>query len=157
MADLIAEHYPAIFRFCARRIGSDLAADASQETFVTAWKQIRAYEGRSNLSTWLFGIANNTCRNMARKRKMENEFAADWLDDKPADSPEPEIVARETLRSALSKLSSEHREVILLHEIEGFGYEEIAQLLSIPLGTVKSRIHTAFQLLRKSLNPETQP
>jgi RNA polymerase sigma-70 factor (ECF subfamily) len=165
MAHLVDEHYDAVYRFCARRIGPDHAQDAAQETFLTAQKRIGSFAQASSLSTWLFGIAHNHCRNFARKRKMETLVSDTWLADRDSNgdtSPatdhashitnhEQTLVDREALRQALSTLSSDHREVVLLHEVEGLTYEEAATVLGIPVGTVKSRLHHAFQNLRIAL------
>lgn len=150
MARIVDEHYDAVFRFCARRVGPDVAADAAQETFLTAQRQISKFEGRSSLSTWLFGIAHNHCRNASRRRKLDS---CEWMQDGMTESPEQTLIDREALRGALKGLSNEHREVVLLHEIDGLTYEEAALVLGIPAGTVKSRLHHAFVALRKSLLP----
>lgn len=153
MAEIAAEHYAAVFRFCARRLGPDLAADAAQETFITAQKAMRRFDGSSALSTWLFGIALNTCRNLARKRRMEMSYEHAW--ELPAKEPgEATLVDREALRVALKKLSPPHLEVVILHELEGMTYEEAAQVIGIPVGTVKSRLHHAFLDLRRFLGVE---
>lgn len=150
MGRIVGEYYADVYRFCARRVRSDLAEDAAQETFVTAQKAIKQFDGRSSLRTWLFGIANNQCRNLARKRRFEIT-----LDEALAkDSPETGLIQREALRMAMAKLSIEHREVVVMHEIEGLGYDEIGSVLGIPSGTVKSRLHHAFLNLRQSLGPE---
>ena len=146
-------YYDDVWRFCARRIGPDLASDASQETFVTAQRRLAEFEGRSELKTWLFGIALNHCRNLARKRKPE--VPVDWLADTTSepvvDGMGRQVIDREVLRGALSKLSEEHREVVLMHEVDGLTYQEAADLLGIPVGTVKSRLHHAFLNLRAAL------
>jgi RNA polymerase sigma-70 factor (ECF subfamily) len=70
-----------------------------------------------------------------------------------APTPEGQIVDREALRIALARLSPEHREVVLLHEVDGFTYDEIAEIAGIPVGTVKSRLYHAFLNLRQTLAP----
>jgi len=147
MEQIVRDHYASVFRFCARRVGVDLAADAAQDTFVTAQKVLRFFRGDSSLSTWLFGIANNECRRSVRKRRVE--IGPLQIDvPNPNDVTESIIVDREALFQAMDKLSEEQREVVLLHELEGLTYEEAAQVLGIPVGTVKSRIHHAFRNLR---------
>jgi RNA polymerase sigma-70 factor (ECF subfamily) len=153
MAALVSEHYPSVFRFCAHRLGIEKAADAAQETFLTAQKRLRSFDKRSSLLTWLFGIANNHCRNLARKHRLEISFEDMWS---TTPTPEGQLVDREALRVALLDLTKEHREAVVMHEIEGLTYEEIARILGIPSGTVKSRIHTAFQQLRLKLLPADQ-
>jgi RNA polymerase sigma-70 factor (ECF subfamily) len=163
MARIVNTHYDAVFRFCARRLGPDLAADAAQETFLTAQRRMKSFEGCSSLATWLFGIAHNHCRNLSRKRKVEVLADGAWditdagsgrIGDSggpSSGSEERTIVDRVALRDALAKLSPEHREVVMLHEVEGLTYEEAAEVIGVPSGTVKSRLHHAFLNLRSTL------
>lgn len=155
LGKLVAEHYARVYRFCARRIGEDLAADAAQETFITMQRTIRRYEGRSTMSTWLIGIAHNHCRNLSRKAKAAPVPVEDWFDVAAPDHGD-RVVAQETLRSALSELSADHREVVVLHEVEGLTYGEIAEIVGVPEGTVKSRLYHAFRNLREQLCEVTQ-
>ncbi len=152
MAQIVTEHYPAVYRFCARRIGPELAQDAAQETFISAQGAMKRFDGRSALGTWLLGIAHNHCRNLARKKRIEMTFADTWMSDQAEDGAERTLIDREALRIALLKLSAEHREIVLMHEVEGLTYEEAASVLGVPVGTVKSRLHHAFLNLRKSLS-----
>ncbi len=153
MAEIAVEHYAAVYRFCVRRLGPDLASDAAQETFLIAQKSIKRFDGTSALSTWLFGIALNTCRNLARKRRTEMSYEHAW--DVAAKEPgESTLVDREALRGALKKLSPTHLEVVILHEVEGLTYEEAATLIGVPVGTVKSRLHHAFLDLRRFMGVE---
>lgn len=143
---LVCEHYSQVFRFCARRVGSQAAADVTQEVFLTMQQSIKRYENRSTFSTWLLGIAQNHCRNHSRKQKsgwlqLQNWFA-------PTHPFEHKAIASVVLQEALGKLSDDHREVVVLHELDGMTYTEIATFLGIPEGTVKSRLHHAFQSLR---------
>jgi RNA polymerase sigma-70 factor (ECF subfamily) len=153
IAAIAQEHYDAVFRFCARRVGVDRAADAAQETFLTAQKALKKFRGESTVSTWLFGIANNECRRLARKERL----APVTLEIDPArpasEHSEEAIVNRQALLQAMQKLSPEHREAVILHELDGLTYEEAAVILGVPVGTVKSRLHHAFTNLRKSLSP----
>ena len=151
MATIAREHYDAVFRFCARRVGPDRAADVSQDTFLTAQKALHKFRGESNLTTWLFGIAHNECRRVYGRQRCEPLLLE--IDPEIPSHPggEGAIVDRHALQHALSKLSVEHREVVILHELEGLTYEEASEVLSIPVGTVKSRLHHAFLQLRRSL------
>lgn len=150
MARIVSEYYAPVYGFCVRRLGADLGQDAAQETFVTAQRGIKRFDGRSTLSTWLFGIANNHCREQSRKRKREITFE-DSFDIAGNEQVEAGAVNREFLRNALLKLSPEHREVVVLHEIEELTYEEAAAVLGVPVGTVKSRLNAAFGNLRRSM------
>jgi RNA polymerase sigma-70 factor, ECF subfamily len=151
---LVCEHYAQVFRFCARRIGQQAAADITQEVFLTMQQTIKRFESRSSFSTWLLGIANNHCRNHARKAKAEWLPLETWFS--PSVSFESQIINTEFINTALAKLSEEHREVIVLHELDGLTYPEIATLLKIPEGTVKSRLHHAFQQLRTTYAPQQE-
>ena len=151
MATIAREHYDAVFRFCARRVGIDRAADASQDTFLTAQKVLHKFRGESNLTTWLFGIAHNECRRISRKSRCEPVLLEIDPEIPSQSNGESAIVDRNVLHQALLKLSPEHQEVVILHEIEGLTYEEAAAILNVPVGTVKSRLHHAFLLLRRSL------
>jgi RNA polymerase sigma-70 factor, ECF subfamily len=152
MSDIVREHYSLVYRFCARRLGPDLAQDAAQETFLTAQKSMARFNGQSSLSTWLLGIAHNHCRNLYRKRGHELTWLGeDAMMSAEADASERTLIDRQLLRQALAKLSPEHREAVLLHEIEGLSYDEAALVVGVPPGTIKSRLHYAFLQLRRSL------
>lgn len=148
MAQIVREHYGAVYRFCARRIGPETAQDAAQDTFVTAQKAIRKFKGDSSLLTWLLGIAHNHCRNLARKNNKEIPLCETWVG---SELPEDDIVNRDLLRQSLSRLSPEHLEVVVLHELDGLTYDEAATILNVPVGTVKSRLHHAFLKLRSEV------
>lgn len=165
LGSLVREHYARVYRFCARRIGEDWAPDAAQETFVTMQRSLKRFAGASAFETWLLGIAHNQCRTLARKRRLAPLQLEAWIADPTSQGNEPElgsplktegsyqaVIDRESLRCALSKLSEEHREVVLLHEVEGLRYSEIAEILGVPEGTVKSRLHHAFLNMRGMLS-----
>lgn len=149
MDRVVRDHYDAVYRFCARRIGLARAADAAQDTFLTAQRAIRRFRGDSSLRTWLLGIALNECRRTVRRHgadplPLEIDLPC------PADDAGA-IVDRQALASALARLSDDHRDVVVLHELQGLTYEEVAAVLKVPVGTVKSRLHHAFLNLRKEM------
>ena len=147
IAKLAQQHYDRVFRFCSTRVGYHHAGDAAQETFVTAQRNLSKFRGESQPLTWLIGIALNECRRVNRNLQRSEQLP----EFKDETSQESELINREILRQAMSKLSDEHREVVTLHEIDGFTYEEIAQITNIPVGTVKSRLFHAFTTLRKAI------
>ena len=151
IAEIAKTYYDCVYRFCARRIGPDSAADAAQETFLTAQRVLCKYRGEAPLKTWLLGIAHNECRRLARKRKLDP--APLELKQDPSISPESSWVDRQALTQAMSKLTPEHREAVILIELDGLSYDEASAVLGIPAGTVKSRLHYAFVTLRRSLFP----
>jgi RNA polymerase sigma-70 factor, ECF subfamily len=145
------------------------AQDLTQDTFLRALKAIKSFRGESNLKTWLFRIAINESKNRWRwwKRRKndltisldaENSFTEMPLSDTIADTsenPETEILRRERefqLKKLLRELPQNFREVIILRDIEGLSYEEIAAALSANVGTIKSRIARGREELRKKLS-----
>lgn len=145
------------------------AGDLTQETFLSALKSIRSFRGEAELKTWLFRIALNHSRNRFRwwKRRRRSETTSldkplgdgtttlsDTIADK-GETPEEVVLRRERRRrlmAAVNSLPEMFRETIVLCDIEGLGYEEIAQALGINLGTVKSRIARGREQLRKKLS-----
>jgi RNA polymerase sigma-70 factor (ECF subfamily) len=153
IAQIARDNYDAVYRFCARRVGSDRAADVAQETFLTAQKALPKYRQESSVRTWLFGIAHNECRRIVRQKRLETPLLELDPAKRSQEDSEETLVNRQALQTALAKLSDEHREVVLLHEVEGLTYEEVGVVLGVPAGTVKSRLHHAFLNLRKALEP----
>lgn len=140
------------------------AADVVQETFINAYQSLNSFKGDSEFFTWLYRIAFNAAISQRRKKKATLRF--DWgTDDRlnePSDDSEyarPEAALERSederrLQEALNKLSEEHRIVLVLKEIEGQRYEEIAEILDVPIGTVRSRLHRARLELREILEQE---
>ena len=153
--DIAREHYDAVYRFCARRVGPERAADAAQETFLTVQRIIVKFRGESSIRTWLFGVALNECRRTLRRQGTPCAPLEHALLVSNDAEGEDRIVNREILRQVLEELSEEHREVVMLHELEGLTYEEAGEVLGIPTGTVKSRLHHAFLNMRRALAKES--
>lgn len=158
--------YALLFRLTQ---DAEEAADLTQETFLSALKAIRKFRGEADLKTWLFRIAVNESRNRFRWWKRRFRSQTDSLDapfgtgEKPLSetvssssaSPEETILQRERerhLTKALSSLSQVFREAVVLCDIEGLSYEEIATALDVNIGTVKSRIARGREELRKKLS-----
>ncbi|MBA3725991.1 MAG: RNA polymerase sigma factor [Armatimonadetes bacterium] len=148
LAKVVTEHYSGVFRFCSRLLDAQRAEDAAQETFLRAGKLIQSFRHESAIRTWLFGIALNVCRNERRKMKPTLPLQ-DW--DHAPSTPDKSVIAAHLLREAMAQLDADHRDVVVLHEMEGLTYDECAQALGIPIGTVKSRLHYAFVRLRELL------
>ena len=150
MDRVVRDHYDAVYRFCARRLGPARAADAAQDTFLTAQRAIRRFRGESSLRTWLLGIALNECRRAIRRGGAEPlPLEVDLVC--PSAEGEASVVDRQALAAALARLSEDHRDVVVLHELQGLTYEEVAAVLRVPVGTVKSRLHHAFINLRREM------
>ncbi len=139
------------------------AYDAAQETFVRVYRNIESFKEQSSFSTWLYRITANVCSDILRKRKKHaNVLSINGMSDGLKDfdvrdeSPTPEDVAelderQRAVRAAIAELREEYRAVITLCDVEGMSYDEISRILSLPTGTVKSRINRARNALKKIL------
>jgi RNA polymerase sigma-70 factor (ECF subfamily) len=157
-AALFDEHHAALFAFCYHLLGRrQEAEDLCQSAWLEAIRSLRSYRGRGSFRAWLHGIVLNLYRNHLRSRRPDPEPLSPDLpsEDKTSD-PQQMAERQETtrrLRTALAQLEPAHREVVILHELQGFRYREIAHLLGCPVGTVKSRLHYGLLALRAALNP----
>jgi RNA polymerase sigma-70 factor, ECF subfamily len=141
------------------------AWDVSQDAFIRAFQALGSFRGDSALYTWLFRIVMNVARDRARQQAargrafgMERVEEADWdraLADqgRAPDTHAAAVEERERLDRALATLSEPHRAIIMLSDLEGLSYREIAEVLDIPMGTVMSRLHNARRRLREALGP----
>lgn len=160
-----ADIYALLFRLTQ---DAEEARDLTQETFLRALKAVKNFRGDADLKTWLYRIAINESRNRFRWWKRRNRSATVSLDAEDAfaetslhekisgnsDNPEMETLRRErqtALRQALNDLSENFREAIILRDIEGLSYEEVAAALETNVGTIKSRIARGREELRKKL------
>jgi RNA polymerase sigma factor (sigma-70 family) len=155
---LYDRHYLAVLRFVQRVLrGNHEAEDVCQETFLTASRVAGAFDGRSSCRPWLYGIASRLMlqrgRGAARLARFLARVTAHAVEPTP---PSPhELLLRNELQDGLSRaldaLATDKRVVLILAEVEGLSCAEIAQALSIPLGTVWTRLHHARRALRKQL------
>ena len=137
----------------------DDARDALQDAFVKTWQNLSRFDLKRRFAPWFFQILRNQCRDAMRSRKAR--FRVEALDGRlelkpgdPEDGPERRAqrkAAKEILWKGLERLSEDHREVLVLKEIEGFRYGEIARILDIPEGTVASRLFHARRALAEAL------
>lgn len=159
---LVDAYQNRLFGFVRRMVpNTDEAADVTQEAFIRAFQSFGRFDGRSSVRTWLFRIAYNLCVDRARKADRSPDQVGlvepegeeidvvdtRWQPDRLVISDELAEVVEEGLRSMSEKL----RSVLLLHDREDMAYEEIANLLDIPIGTVKSRLFLARAHLQKVL------
>lgn len=150
-SELVARHQDRIYRFLLRMTRSqEDARDMTQDTFLNAYQALPRWRADARLSTWLFRIARNQALDWLRRAKHAEFVALDdtQIEHLPATTPTPEasLQARQgikALEAALARLSVEHREILLLRDIEEMPYDDIATVLGITLGTVKSRIARA--------------
>ena len=158
---LVVRYQDAVYSLALRMLGApDAAEDATQETFIRAWQRIDTFRGGS-MRSWLFTIVANQCRDELRRRGRRPQTSLDAARDDPDradldpadDGPTPEAAAdqselRETLEHALMQLDPGWREVVILSDVHGLDYAEIAEATGLALGTVKSRLSRARARLR---------
>lgn len=149
---LVERHQAAVFRF-ARSLSGDSAAaeDALQETFIAAWRHVAQFREEGSVKGWLFSITRNavlSARRWEAARPVAYEpslealgLAAGWGDDRPGLAAALE--RRDSVERALSKLSAEDREILLLRDVEGLSGEEASSVLGLSLPAVKTRLHRA--------------
>ncbi|HSP32724.1 MAG TPA: RNA polymerase sigma factor [Thermoanaerobaculia bacterium] len=152
-----ARMYNFAFRFLKN---AEAAEDATQEVFVKMLKHANQFQGDAKLSTWLFSIAANWCRDWLRKADNKAKESEDVLLTLPAPgeiSPERRLEQRENelrIQRALQALTPEQREAILLSRYQGLSYAEIAQIAGCSEGAVKTRVFRAMETLKKALTGE---
>jgi len=155
---LVNEHLPRTYRMALAILGSEAdARDAVQETWVSAWQHLGSLRDHSRFDAWLDQIVVNTCRTGLRKRGRVREIAL--VDSFDIQAPQPgldDITEREALQRAFNRLSIEQRTLLVLHHLERHPLAAIAEVLGIPVGTAKSRLHTARAALERTLENERE-
>lgn len=132
------------------------AQDASQEAFVRAWRHLRRFDSRARFYPWYSAILRNVCISQLRRRRHETE---ELSESHGSDDSEAVLLAesnerRDRVWRAVLKLSQPHREIIVLSHFQDMTYKQIAESLSVPIGTVMSRLYNARQALRTELAGE---
>jgi len=164
-AALVSAYEGKIYNLALRYLGNrEDALDASQEVFLRVFRFLPGFQEESGFSTWIYRIGVNVCKDMLIKRSRRNEQSIEVEDEeqeqRTADIADvrydPELVMeqaelRTVLSAAIADLPEQQREVIVLRDIQGLSYEEIATVLSLESGTVKSRLSRARENLRKKL------
>jgi RNA polymerase sigma-70 factor (ECF subfamily) len=160
--ELVLRYQDRLFNALVRILRNrEDARDVAQESFVTAWRKLESFRGESSFYSWLFRVAYNVAMSRGRKKRIttvspaqSNTLNQILADSQQGASPSYQMELNEqqqTVRQALDHLPEEYRVVLVLKELEDFKYEQIAEILDVPLGTIRSRIHRARQLLRESL------
>lgn len=149
--------YAVCLRMCANQ---EDAQDCLQEAMLRIYRSISGFKGQSSFSTWIYRVTMNTCLDELRKKKNKQTTSLDglldtgWSPSDDYDTPEHHTIEQErkkALHGAISELPEDMRSAVVLRDIQGFSYEEIAEMLGINVGTIKSRISRGREKLREKI------
>ena len=166
--ELIETHRDRVFNITFRMLGNRAdAEDIAQEVFITVFKTIDSFREEAKFSTWLYRVTVNHCKNRIKYRARRHDQHRDELTEATATDGVNGVIAapgpnapdhalqgaqmEKLMQDAIAQLDEEHREVVVLRDIEDLSIEEICEITSLPDGTVKSRLHRARLALRKKL------
>jgi RNA polymerase sigma-70 factor (ECF subfamily) len=162
--DLVVRHQDRLYNMLVHALGSvEDARDVAQEAFVSAFQKLHTFRGRSAFYSWLFRIAMNAAASRKRKKSrvsvsydaIHARTGLEPADSRPETHPGFSVETAErqsAVRAALAELPEEFRSALVLKEMEGLKYEEIAEIVGCPIGTVRSRIHRARSELKTRLS-----
>lgn len=169
--EIVKEYHERIYHFIYKMVKDGAQAqDLTQVTFIKAFRALASFNSEYAFSTWLYKIAANNCIDYFRKKKLrtysldtpiqgkDGELQRDYADFEQ--NPEKELISRERdmhIEEAINSLPEKYRAAILLRHAQDKSYEEIAEELSLPLGTVKVRIFRAREMLKKKLKEQLRP
>ncbi len=156
-ATLVERYDRAVYHLAYRTLRDpEEARDAAQEAFFKAYRSLRTFKPDARFSTWIFAITyHGCCDRLARRKRFSSEELPDRAD--PSAGPESQVIAGDEarrLRAAIAALPEKYRTVITLYHLQGRQYDEIAQVLGMPIGTVKTHLFRAKEQLRRLLNEE---
>lgn len=157
-AELVARYQTAVFNLAYRMLGdAGDAEDAAQEVFLRIYRRLATYDPNHRFSTWVLSIASHYCIDLLRRKKpwlVPLENISNWMRARSR-GPEATALAREqqdTVRTLLAKLPEHYRLVLLLRYWHDLGYEEIAEVVDLPVSTIKARLHRARNALAALVN-----
>lgn len=162
---LLLQHQKSVYNLCLRMTGNaDDALDLSQEAFIRAWRALGQYQFDAAFSTWLYRLTSNICIDFLRKQKRQQHVSLTMSDEEstgeefavpdPTPGPEEQAIhadAQSAVARAMAALPADWRIVMQLRVVEELSYEQIAEILDVKIGTVKSRLARARGQLRKIL------
>jgi len=165
---LIEKHQQVAYNVAYRMVGNEEdAKDMTQEAFIKVFKSIGSFREDSSFSTWLYRIVMNTCKDELRKKKIKvvsidrdievGESSVSF--EIPDQTYSPEVVyekkqLHQMLSQALTELPETNRIVVIMRDVQGFSYEDIAECINVPVGTVKSRINRGRHMLREMITKD---
>ena len=159
--ELVTQYEKPVYNLALRMTdNAEDAADMAQEAFIKAYNSLSSFRGDSKFSVWLYRIVSNVCLDFLRRQSRRSALSLSVEDDEGEDvqldvpdesmSPEAQLerkLTRESVREGLKQLPEDYRQILLLRELQGLSYDEIAETLGIGVGTVKSRIFRAREKL----------
>lgn len=149
---LMERHERRVYNLAYRMLGrAEDAADASQETWLICLRKLSGFRGTSAFTTWLHRVAVNVCLDALRRRAREDPSSGEEVEPPPAPDTTEATAGAVDVQRALLEVPEEFRAAMILHDVQGVPYEEIAESLGAPLGTVKSRIHRGRVALARAL------
>jgi len=166
--DIVIAYQDSIYNLCVYMIGDPTnAEDVTQEVFLKAYQKLKSFTPNATIYTWLYRIAVNTCIDYKRKTSFESIFKHQYSEDiieneiaTPSESKEETTDSEQlgfALKRAINKLSEKLKAVVILYEMDGLSYEEIAEALDISIGTVKSRLSRARKELKRYMKKYYSP
>lgn len=161
LAELVKRYQAAVLRVCISIVGSRDVDDLVQEIFIKILQRLDRFEGRSALFTWIYEVTVNHCRDELRRRKRRRWFSLQALpqtvveniplDEKPVTDRIENDELEQRLHREINKLKPKYRELIVLRDLEGLSYEDIAQVCQIDVKLVKSRLYEARRILAHNM------
>lgn len=152
-SELVRRHEDRVFGIALRITGDRAdALDATQDTFVSVFRQAGSFRAEAAFTTWLYRVAVNSCRDLLRKRRRLPDPVEELPErPRPGIGTEEVVGLRLELARALAELPAEYRDSVLMHDLGGIPYEDIARITGVALGTVKSRISRGRRRLAELL------
>ncbi|NUP99804.1 MAG: sigma-70 family RNA polymerase sigma factor [Armatimonadetes bacterium] len=170
--ELVERYQSKVYNLALRLLGDpDEALDVAQEAFLRVFRGINRFHGGSALTTWIYRIVHNLCLDEMKKKRRRPQLAADptdtdeggdsLLDRLPdeTDEPQSQMLTDErqrAVRAAIARLKPHHRDVLVLYDLEGFSYNEMAEMLNTSVGTIKSRLNRARLALARELEEDRE-
>ena len=168
---LIVQYEKDIYKLCLKILhDEEEAADIFQEVCLKIWRQLKSYKGDAKLSTWIYRLTTNQCIDVLRKNKKkqhtislfqknekDEEYSLDSISKEDVYETVETKALQEVVQLGISELKPEYQVIIVLKDMEAYSYEEIAEILQISLGTVKSRLSRARKALRCVLEQNKEP
>ncbi|HXF58015.1 MAG TPA: sigma-70 family RNA polymerase sigma factor [Actinomycetota bacterium] len=156
--ELMRRHERRVYNVAYRMLGrAEDALDATQEAFLHCLRHLPSFRGESAFSTWLYRIAVNACYDLLRRRGPATSLNAQPAEPPPAPDHAEQVSLAADLERALATLPTDFRAVIVLHELQDLPVEHVAEVLGLPPGTVKSRLHRGRVALARALAGEPRP